>query len=423
MKPKKIKLQNGLRIVLAPQKEALTATALILVEAGSEYEKKEQNGISHFLEHLMFKGTTKRPQPGAISRELDGLGAEYNAFTSTEFTGYWAKVQSGKIRRTVDLLADLYLNPLFNEAEIKKERGVIIEEINMYLDNPKRHVYDDLFQSLLYGDQPAGWAVAGKKQIINRLRSADFVKYRHERYRAPATVVVVAGGFDEKAVLKQIKALFGGLPRKSVAKKLPTKQSQRTPAIKVEYKKSDQSHMVIGVRAFDLFDPRRHALQILGHVLGGGMSSRLFMRIREELGAAYYVGAAPDLALDHGVFMVAVGADNKKAGIVLEAVLDEFRKLSKTLVSDAELKKARDHMLGTFTMSLETSDELATFYGSQEISHRKISLPKETVAKLRAVTSEDVRRVARDIFRNSGLNLAMVGPYRSASVFKKALKL
>lgn len=419
---KKVKLPNGLRVVLVPQRDALTATALILVEAGSEYEKKPQNGISHFLEHMMFKGTVNRPKPGMISLELDGLGAAYNAFTGQEYTGYWAKVQAGKLRRTIDLLADLYLNPIFEQKEIDKERGVIIEEINMYADDPPDHI-QEIFYKLLYGDQPAGWSVAGKKEVIYKLNANDFKAYRAERYRAPGTVVVVAGAFDASAVLKQIKQLFSHLPRKPLAKKSKTKEAQRKPAIALEYKKSDQTHMLIGVRAFDMFDPRRHALQLMGHILGGGMSSRLFYRIREELGAAYYVRADADLAIDHGAFVVAVGADNHKATIVLQAVLNEFRKLAKGPVGEAELKKARDHLIGNFTMGLETSNSIANFYGSQEISRRQARPPRELIAKLRTVTAKEIQAAAKAIFRNKGLNIAIIGPYRSTAPFKKLLKI
>src|SRR6266481_4381427 len=218
MKTEKLTLENGLRLVLVPQPGSFAATVLILVEAGSEYETKNINGISHFLEHLMFKGTKKRPEPGRISRELDGMGAEYNAFTSNEHTGYWAKAEAHKLPKVLDLVSDLFLNPIFNEAEIDKERGVIIEELNMDEDSPMRHIHD-LFSALMFGDQPAGWDVGGKKEIIRKLTRQQFMDYRAKHYIAPATTVVVAGKYNRKQVVKYVLAQFGGLPKSEKQKK------------------------------------------------------------------------------------------------------------------------------------------------------------------------------------------------------------
>src|SRR5271154_2443035 len=198
--PKKIILPNGLRVVLVPQASSLAASVLILVEAGSEYETKRVNGVSHFLEHMTFKGTTNRPRAGMIAEELAALGAQSNAFTAQEYTGYWAKSESKKLPKILEIVSDLYLNPVFNPEEIEKERGVIIEEINMYEDTPTRRV-QEIFASLLYGDQPAGWDIGGQKEIIHTLQKKDFVKYRDERYVASGTLVVVAGKFNEKAVV------------------------------------------------------------------------------------------------------------------------------------------------------------------------------------------------------------------------------
>ncbi|HUX35636.1 MAG TPA: pitrilysin family protein, partial [Candidatus Paceibacterota bacterium] len=206
---KRIILKNGLRVILAPQK-GLAATALVLVEAGSEYETKNINGLSHFLEHLMFKGTVNRPRPGEISEELDSLGAEYNAFTSQEYTGYWAKAQKGKLPQVLDIVSDLYLNPIFNVQEMDKERGVIIEEINMYEDTPMRSVHE-IFASLLYGDQPAGWDIAGTKENIRSITKENITAYRDKHYIAPATSVVIAGDFDEKRVTRLVGDIFSGM--------------------------------------------------------------------------------------------------------------------------------------------------------------------------------------------------------------------
>lgn len=268
--PKKIILPNGLRIVLVPQGSSLAASVLILVEAGSEYETKRVNGVSHFLEHMTFKGTTKRPRPGMIAEELAALGAQSNAFTGQEYTGYWAKAESRKLPEILEIVSDLYLNPVFEPEEIEKERGVIIEEINMYEDTPSRRV-QEIFTELIYGDQPAGWNISGQKEVIGKLAKKDFVKYRNERYIAPGTVVVIAGHFDEKKALRQIKEYFGKLPRRRTAGKVKTKESQKDPKTVVKFKESGQSHLVLGVRAFDMFDKRRYSIQVLADLLGGGM--------------------------------------------------------------------------------------------------------------------------------------------------------
>jgi len=419
---KKIILPNGLRILLVPQKSALAASVLILVEAGSEYETKRINGLSHFLEHMMFKGTVNRPRVGQIAEELDALGSQYNAFTGQEYTGYWAKAEAHRLPRILEIVSDLYLNPVFNPEEIEKERGVVIEEINMDEDMPQRKVWD-IFLALLYGDQPAGWDVAGEKQIIRRLDKGDLTKYRGERYVAPGTVVIVAGQFHEAKVLADIKKYFGSLKRKHASRKVPTKERQAKPQIMVHKKESNQSHLVAGFRAFNLFDKRRYAAQVLADVLGGGMSSRLFKKIREELGAAYYVWADTKLSLDHGVFAMAAGADHAKAPIVLKAMLDECRRLVDEPIDPKEFQRSKDHMIGNLILGLETSDELAGFYGAQEILTKKIVSPEEVIRRVKAVTPEEVRAVARGIFKNEGLNLAMIGPPEGAGGFGKILKL
>jgi predicted Zn-dependent peptidase len=419
---KKIKISNGLRILLVPQPQSLAASVLILVEAGSEYESKRTNGLSHFLEHMMFKGTTNRPQVGQIAEELAGLGAQSNAFTGQEYTGYWAKAESRKLPQILDIVADLYLNPVFNPAEIEKERGVVIEEINMYEDMPQRKV-QQIFSALVYGDQPAGWSITGEKDAIRKFGKQDFLRYREERYVMPGTLVVVAGKFNEAAVIKKIKKEFGGLKHRGAPRKTRTKEAQRKPAIAAQFKDSGQSHLVLGFRAFDLFDERRYIIEVLADVLGGGMSSRLFKKVRDELGAAYYVGADADLSLDHGTLNIAAGVEHGKTEVVVRAILDECRKLSRELVPQKELQRAKDHMIGSIILGLETSDELASFYGGQEILTKKIVSPEELIKRVNAVTAEEIRSVAKTIFRNDRLNFAIIGPQKKKKNFEKIIKL
>jgi predicted Zn-dependent peptidase len=415
-------LSNGLRVLLVPQASSLAASVLILVEAGSEYETKKVNGVSHFLEHMTFKGTTNRPRPGMIAEELAALGAQSNAFTGQEYTGYWAKAEARKLPKILEIVSDLYLNPLFDPEEIEKERGVIIEEINMYEDTPARRV-NEILMSLVYGDQPAGWDVGGEKEIIRRLAKDDFIKYRGERYAASGTVVVIAGKFNEKQAMAQVKEYFGALPRRRASEKPKTKERQARPQIKAKFKDSGQSHIAIGFRAFDLFDERRYAIDVLADLLGGGMSSRLFKKIREEMGAAYYVGADADLNLDHGLLEISAGVDHGKSEAVIAAALEECRKLRDELVPEDELKRTKDHMIGGIILGLETSDSLASYYGGQEIMTKKLLPPHAIIDKIRKVSAAEVRAVARTVFRDKGLNLAVIGPYRDAKPFQTIVTL
>lgn len=415
----RVVLPNGLRLVMVPSK-GMATTALVLVEAGSEYETKRWSGLSHFLEHMNFKGTVNRPKPGMIAEELDALGAEYNAFTGQEYTGYWAKAENRKLRQLFELVSDLYLHPIFDEQEIEKERGVIIEELNMYEDTPRRSV-QDLFLELLYGNQPAGWNIGGTKETVRKLRRDDFITYRTARYVAPKTAVIVAGSFSEKDAKQWTTALFGGLPRKRAPMKPSTKESQRGPRVRVKYKQSDQNHMVLGVRAFSVFDPRRYALQVLAHTLGGGMSSRLFKRVREELGAAYYVRADEDLSIDHGFLSISAGINHAKLHEVVTAVLGECRRLAEERIPDSEFRRVKDHLIGGFLIGLETSDALASFYGGQEILVKRLIAPDEVTRRIEKVTPRDVQEVAKLVFRDKYLNLALIGPQKDGKTLSRIL--
>jgi len=419
---KKLTLDNKLRIITVPMVESLTTTVLVLVEAGSKYETKEINGISHFLEHMCFKGTKKRPRSIDISSELDSVGAVYNAFTSMEYTGYFAKARPNHFDIILDVVSDIYLNQIFDPKEIDKERGVIIEEINMYEDLPMRRV-QELFTSLLYGDQPAGWDVAGKKEVIKKLTREDFIKYHKEHYLAQSSLVVVAGKFNEGEVVEKIKQAFSPLTSGKKTPKAKTIERQERPEVLLKFKETDQTHLVLGVRAFNIFDERKYALDVLVDILGGGMSSRLFQKIREEMGAAYYVNTEADLYTDHGYLAASAGVDHNKVNDVIEVTLQEFKNLAEKSVENKELQRAKDHLIGRLIIGLETSDQLAGFYGGQEIITREILTPKETIKKIQAVKKEEIRAVANEIFQNQKLNLAIIGPFKEKEKFEKMLKI
>lgn len=418
---KKLKLKNGLRVLLIPQSSSLATTVAILVAAGSAYETKEINGLSHFLEHMCFKGTQKRPRPINIASELDGLGAQYNAFTGRELTSYFAKVRNQSFEQILEIVSDLYLNPVFNPAEIETERGVIIEEINMYEDMPVQKI-QEVFNELLYGNQPAGWSIAGTKENIRRLQRKDFLAYRKKHYVPSATVLTISGGFEEKNILTKINNHLLSLPQNKKEIKLKTKEFQNKPRELIKYKESDQTHLILGFRAFPVFDKRRFALEVLANILGGGMSSRLFQKIRGELGAAYYVHASTDLYTDHGSISMAAGVDHQKMEKVVEASLNEFKKIGERGVDIKELKKAKEHLIGHLFLTLESSDEIGYFYAGQEILGLKILTPQQIAKKIQEVTSSEVQRLAKNLFQNKGLNLALIGPFKNKS-FQNILKV
>lgn len=389
-------------------KDSETAIAMVLVEAGSEYEQKENNGLSHFLEHMCFKGTKNRTGE-EIRTLLDGLGTQSNAFTGEEYTGYYAKARYKKIDRLIDLVSDLYLNPIFPEKDIDTERGVIIEEINMYEDLPKSKVWD-IWNELNYGEQPAGRSILGPKENIKSFKREDFVNYHKAHYMPNKTVVVVAGNIDRAQVIKLIQEKFGNLKKGKYLKKPKATQKKDTPKIKIHNKKPDQTHFVIGYESFDLHDERNYALQVAGVILGQGFSSRLFVRMREELGICYYVSAGNYTYSDRGQFLAYAGVGNERIQEAVDAILIEFNKLRDQKVDEAELLKAKDYIMGNYATGLETSDAWAMHYGFQELMHDKIKIPKEYEKKIRAVTASDIARVMKQVINPKTLRLAVVGP-------------
>lgn len=421
-KPKVKKLPNGMRVLLVPLKDQRTATVLVLAEAGSKYETKERNGISHFLEHLCFKGTTMRPSPMIIASELDSLGAEYNAFTMHEVTGFHAKVASHHLPSALDLVADLYVDPIFKGDDIETEKGVIVGEIDMRNDMLPRRA-GEIFMELLYGDQPAGWPIAGQKEGIRRFMLEDFLDYRRSHYVAKATTVIVAGKFSEKKIEKMITEKFSTLSRSKKPGKQKVEDVQACPAVRILYKECDQTHLVLGFRSLPLTHPSYTALNVMASVLGGGMSSRLFHKIRTEMGAGYYAHSGNDSYSDHGMFVSGVGSDHSKVKDVIRAILAEYRRLRTDLVPEVELSKVKDMLAGRLALGLEGSDEIGEYYGFQEVLKGKIETPEEAIKKMNAVSAEEIRALAKKIFVPEHLNLAMIGPWKNEKEFLELLQM
>lgn len=408
MKFSKKILDNGLRIITSPSKDSQSATFLIMADTGSKFEKKEENGLAHFIEHTLFKGTKKRPNAFSITQELDSIGAHYNAFTSHEYTGYYAKTSPEFFDTAIDVVSDIYLNPLFDKDEIEKEKGVIIEEIRMYKDMPQRQV-QDVFMKLLYGDTPAGRTVIGTEEIIRSLNREHFVKYFGEKYGPKSTIVVATGNFDEEKTIKKIEEFFSGLNKKEKATKEVVVENQQKPGLEIFEKDTDQTHIILGFRTYGIDSKENTKLKVLSGILSAGMSSRLFMKMREEMGACYYVHASNEAFTDHGIFSISAGVDSKRLKEVIETLLNECKKLMVSEVSEEELRRTKNNIIGSSALSLEGSDAQADFYATQEALKGKIETLKELEEKIESVTKEDLVKAAQAIFLEKNLNLAIVG--------------
>jgi len=415
-------LKNGLRIFTVPMKNTEAVTVLVLVGTGSKYEIKETNGISHFLEHLYFKGTKKRPTPIAVAETLDRVGGIYNAFTGDDYTGYFAKVSYSRLDLALDWVSDIFLNSILPEKEIEKERGVITEEINMTLDNPMYYV-QELWSKLLYGDQPAGWSIAGTKESIKKISRHDLLDYRKNQYVAKNTIVAVAGKIDPKRIIKKIENYFSKIKTSKPQEKQNLSERQQKPELLLYHKDTDQSHICFGVRAYNISHQLKYAQELLGLILGGMMSSRLFTKVRGELGLAYYINTDATSNADSGYLLTQAGIDNGKIEKAVSAILKEYRRISEEKVSEDELQKAKDYFKGKMSLLLESSDQQAIFYSMQDILEKKILKPEEIFSRIDKVSREDILKLAKDIFRPEKLNLAIIGPFKDKNKFQKLLKI
>ncbi len=419
---KKIILDNGLRIMLVPNKNTQAVTVLVVVGAGSKYETKQNNGISHFVEHMFFKGTKKRSNTLVISETIDRVGGFYNAFTQKEYTGYFAKVDSKHTDLALDWVSDIFLNSKIDSKEIEKERGVIIEELNMYLDTPVRHIRD-LFEGLLYGDQPAGWEVIGTKENLKKVQRKDFIDYIKNYYSSKNTIVCVSGNFSQEKMAQDIKRKFKTINKRQPQAKIKVIENQKASQVNAKFKETDQTHFCLGVRAFDLFSPKIYAQEVLATILGGNMSSRLFIKVREKSGLAYYVKTDAESFTDSGYLVTQAGVPHTAFKKAIKMILREYRDLKQKAVSLSELQKAKDYLKGNLTLSLESSDALASFYAGQELLTNKILTLKDECAKIDKVKTKDVQKMAREIFQEKNLNLAVIGPHKNESSLGKLLFL
>ncbi|KKQ18666.1 MAG: Peptidase M16 domain protein [Berkelbacteria bacterium GW2011_GWB1_38_5] len=414
-------LPNGLKLITAPLENTKAVTVLFLIGVGSRYENKNLNGISHFLEHLFFKGTKKRPKTLDIAKALDAVGASYNAFTSEEHTGFFVRAASEHFELALDILFDMLYNSAFLSEEIEREKGVIVEEINMYQDLPQSYI-SEVAKQLFYGDQPLGWQTTGLKETVQKFSREDFVSYRDKFYTPENMIVAVAGGKNNVSWQEKIQEFFAKVEAKRKEEYLKIKENQTKPGLKMHFKKTDQAHLILGFRTPARSDKRRPVLKVLNNLFGETMSSRLFTEVREKRGLAYYVSSEMADFQDTGIFGASAGVDILRAKEAVKVILEEFNKLKTKDISAEELKRAKENLKGRMYLGLEESFAVAEFLAEQQLFWGKIEHPEEIISKYEKVTASDIKKFAKEYFVPKNLNLAMISPFKNTNEFEKILE-
>lgn len=414
-------LPGGLRVLLLPRSEGETVTFMVLIGVGARYEATRQWGLSHFLEHMFFKGTERRPDKREIAETLDRVGAEFNAFTAEELTAYYVKVPAEHLRLAVDVVSDILLRSLFPAGEIEREKGVIAEEIRMYTDSPMSHV-QHLWLSALFGTHPLGRRIDGSLDSVRGFKRRDFVGYTKRHYHTGNAAVAVAGRFATDEVQALVREAFAPLPKGAATH--PSGMRGRLPARRFVHERRpmlDQTHLVVGVPGVRFRDPRRFAADILATLLGGGMSSRLFIRIREEHGLAYAVRATSENFADCGSWAVQAGLRTGGAAEAWRMINQEFDRVMHEPVSEDELNKAKEMLRGRLVMGLEETNAQALFTGGQALLEGSVRTPEEVWREIARVRPRDVQRVAQELLPQSRRAAALLGPQRSVRRFEKLL--
>lgn len=413
-------LTNGLTLITVNLPHLDSVTTLIAVGAGSRYETKKINGVSHFLEHMFFKGSRKYPTAEQIATLVDGIGAVNNAATDKEVTYYWIKSATKHIELATDILSSMIKESLLAEEEIEREKGVIVEELRMYRDTPARYVWD-LYMRLQFGDQPLGWDIGGEEKTVTSLCRDEMVSYMDSLY-SPENMTLTFVGKLPKDIEKIAQDYFLDLPKRSKYPFKPFKKiKQIKPKVNVFYKTTDQANLVLGVEGFDRHDDKRFASKVLSAILGEGMSSRLFIQVRERRGLAYSVSAWHGSYKDTGLLTVYAGLKLEKVYEGLEVIEAEIEQIAKEKVTDAELKKAKEMTRGRLALWKESTNFLAEYFGTNFVLDRKIETFEEVLEKIDAVTKEDVQDVARQLFKKEKFNLQVIGPFKEKNKFEEIL--
>jgi predicted Zn-dependent peptidase len=411
-------LDNGMRVLTADMPQAQSVTCMIMLAAGSRYETPETNGIAHFSEHMFFKGTERRPSARELSAEVDGIGGEFNAFTGKEYTAYYVKCAAEHRDVALDVIVDMLRNSRFDAEEIEREKGVIIEEMNMYFDTPRDFI-GGVYENLLYGDQPLGWDIIGRKETVRGATRDTFMSYLDMWYK-PSRMVLGVGGRLGDGLLERAQELLGDLPAADTPRPEPARgyEDQR---VRVFTKQSDQAHLILGVPSYPIEHPDRYALQVLSTVLGGGMSSRLFTEVRERRGLAYYVFGLNHSYTDAGSLYSQAGVDINRIDEAVTTIASELRGIAADAVPADELEKAKNFAKGRFVLQLESSQGLILFGLRREVLEGRVPELEEVLDGINAVTAEDVQRVAQDIISEEKLRLAVIGPFDDPARFEALL--
>ncbi len=413
MNPKLFTLKNGLKVMLINTKVFSSLTTLLLVGAGSRFENEKNNGIAHFFEHMAFKGSKKYPNSLIISSTVDAFGGVFNAFTSKDHTGYWIKATNDHFETMVDVISDMVQTPILSPEEIEREKGVIVEEINMYEDTPQRKV-GEVFEELLYKGSPLGYDIAGSRDTVTKFDRKTFTDYIKNLYFPNNSVFVVAGSItDEKKYLEIIEEKFSRWTSGDKINFSKISESQQAPQALIRHKRTEQAHLCLGFRSFSFNDERKYAMNLLSAILGGGMSSRLFIQVRERRGLCYYISSGSELYDDCGNFVTQAGVTNniEKVKEAVKTILEEHKKITTGEISSKELKKAKEMIRGRLMLSMEDSMNIATYYGTKELLQNKIESPEEVLKKIDKVSASEVSELAKQVFIKKNLNFAIIGPF------------
>lgn len=416
-------LPNGLTVVLSPLHETKTATVLVLVRVGSRYETRKINGVSHFLEHLLFKGTSKRPTTLDISKELDRIGASYNAYTSKDHTAYYVKASHEHVGLALDILSDMLRHSVFDAEEVERERGVVVEELNMYEDNPLMHI-EEASEETLYGQNtPVGQLIGGPREVIRAVPRKAIMDFWKTYYQPANMVVAIAGHIDPGKTLLQVQKTFGYDGEKRTR---ATFLRQRTRAKKMVMRtlnRSDlQSQLGIAFASVGYGHKDLPALKLLNTILGASMSSRLFVEVREKRGLAYAVRSDLGVYEGMGHLYIQAGVDSKRFHDAVHAITAECKRLTMEPVTEEELRDAKEQIKGRMNLQLEDTEKIAAWFGTQEILMGQSVAPEERLKELRDVTMKDIQKVARNVFKSSLCAVTIIGKH-SANDAARARKL
>lgn len=401
-------LPNGLRLQAVEMPGTNVITTLILAGAGSRYEDKKISGISHFLEHMFFKGAEKYKTPKAVSEAIDSFGGEFNAFTGKEYVGYYVKSGKENFSKSMDVLSDMLIHSKFDSQEIEKERGVILEEMAMYLDAPMYQISWD-FERLVFGDQPLGRDQIGTKELINTVTQQDFFDYKNALYVPENLVITVAGAVNEKS-LDKIAEFFEFKAKKQSMERLDFDPHLATEKFKIRTKKTEQYHISFGVRSISEQDEQYPTLKLLGVILGGNMSSRMFQNVREEKGLCYSIRTTVDEFTDTGLLTTRAGVKLTDVLRAAEAVRTEYDKISQEGITEAELEKAKNYMAGKADLKTEDTEDVAHHFAKDTLLYRKIEDFNEWKARIREVTKSEVEVLAHKLLVPENFRFAGIGP-------------